>query len=1577
MASEGRGQEQRWSAPGPAASSSVRSAEGEGSGVARLAAVLAAATGSDPSTDRGPTSRELAELLWFAQQLSAAGEGDHGPAAATRPIADSTVTSDAPTAVPADTAPSDTAAPATPAPPAGERVPLHLPEPSHPGAAHSHGTTALFAPAPPMLAHPLALQRALRPLKRKVPSPRARLLDEDATADRIARLGGRPDVWFPVLRPAPDRWLRLNLVYDTGPTMPVWRPLVRELHTTLAQSGVFRTVTVHRATPDGRAHHVPLLADGRTVTLVVSDCMGPQWRPGPAGDRWYRTLRRWTTRMPLAVVQPLPEHLWHTTALPAAPGLLTAPTAAAPSAALTFVPYEDAARESIHGALPLPVLEPAPAWLANWAALLAAPGGGHAPGALAWLPPTPEPPAEQAPAVTALPAPDLVLHFRATASPEAFRIAGHLALANPSLPVMRLVQRALDRSPRPQHLAEIILSGLLTAVPGPPGSYEFRPGVRELLLRSLPRTARTRTREFLARVGELIDEQAAVTPGEFRVETQGEEGTEFATVRAETVERLGGETEEGLVGGRYRLLGRRGPSRRMWAAVDMRTDRPVVVHRYGPQAAPQERFLREARALAELRHPNVVRVLDYGVEAERPYLVAEFVDGITLAELLLGSGPGVSFRVYAQLVSDVVPALEALHEHGLVRGQEGWDGLLLRPDGAVVISRFALGEDSQGHDERSDFLLFRSLLRALASDSPNSLRFQRLQAELAQGTDPVDAVRRLPRSAAFDWSLGGVEADRLRITLLGPLNIRRTGRFLTASPDAQALLCMLLLKQGRRVTRTQLAEGLWERPPSAAAATRRLHEVATEVRHWLGAGTLAELTDGYALHLPGDYLDIHHCEELVARRTDDLPPDAQRSLVQDALSLFYGDPLDGIPGPAAKATRARLRTLRLTLRAARAELDLECGDFEQAATDLAGLVQDHPDREDLRRLHILALKGMGRITEAMEAYESYAEVRQRQHGDPIDPALHELYVELHAAPGRERPTIVFEAAGLDERPDTRDALGRAVTQLLSRGDLASHQYEVLARDNGYVVLTEPDAYVLPVLVALLRNLPEALAEVEEPPRFRVTFWHAPWFAESTRPVVPQEVQAVLDAADADVLVVVSPTLYEEFADSSATLGPARFEPLRTGPGPSAPLAWYSTLNLPSRGRADESTQDLVRGPLTTPDAGRLGTPDPGRTAVVIAPSDGPMIVLHPAHPLSRNPPRLTTYYEVDLTVHRTGTVLSLPGSGGGTFVATAELSWHVQDPVAFLRSGATGVADVLLRHVATEASRITRRYPLRRVGAAQQAVRARLQNWPVPGLSVTCAVQLAGETPPEQTAPAPPQPSDTAPTATPADLLRAAEIVLLGFEGPLTSPFSAKAARSAALDLLSLVVDHRDPEDALAGRPLTGGGAPIPLQEELVHPLEVLRAFADNSTLAPLLSDRLDELELRAVTGARATPGVGDLVRTLHASGRRLAVVTDFCERVVHRYLEPRELPVSAVFGRSLPLMPDPERLRLAQSRFGRTGAFLLITSTAAEVTAARRRGIPVIGHAGSPAVERRLRKAGCDLIVDSLAPLLDATHSL
>ncbi|MGQ4417354.1 serine/threonine protein kinase, partial [Streptomyces sp. SAS_269] len=250
--------------------------------LARLADVLAEAAGG-----ARPTPVELAELLWLARQLRPEAQEPSDPA--TRPARDAgDVPREEPPRPPqpeplAHDHPAPPPVPATPpARPQQPRVPLHLPAR---GTGTGRPNTALRAPAPPMLRHPLGLQRALRPLKLRTDAPTGHRLDERATADRIARLGAAPEWWLPVLRPARERRLRLNLVYDTGPTMPVWRPLVHELHTALAQSGVFRTVTPARLKPDGTVHGAYAPADGRTVTLVISDCMGPQWRGGPAGAR--------------------------------------------------------------------------------------------------------------------------------------------------------------------------------------------------------------------------------------------------------------------------------------------------------------------------------------------------------------------------------------------------------------------------------------------------------------------------------------------------------------------------------------------------------------------------------------------------------------------------------------------------------------------------------------------------------------------------------------------------------------------------------------------------------------------------------------------------------------------------------------------------------------------------------------------------------------------------------------------------------------------------------------------------------------------------------------------------------------------------------------------------------------------------------------------------------------------------------------------------------------------------------------------------------------------------------------------
>ncbi|MFJ8712240.1 SAV_2336 N-terminal domain-related protein [Streptomyces violaceus] len=1431
--------------------------------VARLAAALSAAGAS-------PTPRELAELLWLAGRLEADEPAAREPRTVGPATPEETAEAPAPGATPPTPVPPRSSEPPSTAPaPTPDRVPLRLPAPRSPGHAEGEaaGGSPLLAPAPPMLPHPLALQRALRPLQRKVPSPQLRVLDERATADRIARLGAHPDVWLPVLRPAPERWLRLNLVHDTGPTMPVWRPLVSELHTALAQSGIFRTVTLHPATPDGRARQVPVLDDGRTVTLVVSDCMGPQWRPGEAGERWYRTLRHWARHMPLAVVQPLPEHLWPTTALPAEPGLLTAPSTAAPSAALAFAPYE--ATPPPDRALPLPVLEPGAPWLAHWAALVSDPGGARTPGAAAWLPPAPAPPAEPVPDLASVFPEDLVLRFRATASPEAFRLAGHLALAVPSVPVMRLVQRTVDRDPHPQHLAEVILSGMLAAAPGPPGSYEFRPGVRELLLRSLPRTARGRTREFLARVGGLIDERAGLAAGEFRAETDGGRngsGPAFATVSEETVRRLGGEGQpEPLFAGRYRLAGRRGWNGRMAIAVDVRTGQRVVVRRYRDQRAPHERFLRQARALAGIDDPHVVRVLDFGVEDDAPYLVTEFVDGLSLSEVL----SGISFRTFARLVCQGLAGLEALHTESLVRGERGPAGLLLRPDGTVLLSRFALGEESYGKNPESDVAEFRWLLKQLTAGMSVPVEHGRLLdlVDKHRLSEAADHAARL--LAMAPWP------SPRRVTLLGPLRISDGADPIEPpSPHAQALLCMLLLDHGRRVTHTELARGLWEEPLPESEAADRLERLAAEVRPVLPPGGLVSFSHAYAVHMPDVYVDVLHCEELLG---DTMRGPAE---LRHVLDLWYGDPLDGIPGPAAAATRDRLRALRLDLETTLAEQDRRSSD------EAAG------------------------------------------------------------------PTILFEADDLTGHPEARITLEYAVHEMLSRGALAAHRFDVRVRGNGYVVHTEPGTYVLPVLVAVVRGLPEVLTGLVDPPPLTVTFWD--------RPTPP----AMAAPVPADLQVIVSPAVYEQFAGSSAAQGPRRFQPLyQGGATDTPPVAWYCPLS-PSTGPEPED-RDLVRGPLITHDLRRLGIPAPGRTAVVHTQPDGPLTLLNAAQPHGDGPPRHVTYYEVDLTTHQSHHRVSLPSSGKGAFAAAVELSWHVDDPVAFVRGEVARVSEPLLGHLLEEAARITRRHPLRRAGAAQRAVNAGLRRWPVPGLSVTASVQLAPE------GAALPGPQGPAPSARPlSGLLGDAETVLLGFDGPVARLFSATTAREAALDLLALVAEHREPQDtvAAAGR------------ETFVHPLDVLRAFAQDR-LGPLLRDRLEKLELLALPAAPTTHNCVPLVRALHDSGRRVSVVTDVGTPAVHRYLEPYGLPLAGVHGRGKDLAlltPHPDcLLRAMHSSGGAAATGVLIGSTVAELTAAQQAGLRFIGLARNTTAARQLREAGCETTVTSLAPLLEAARSL
>ena len=102
------------------------------------------------------------------------------------------------------------------------------------------------------------------------------------------------------------------------------------------------------------------------------------------------------------------------------------------------------------------------------------------------------------------------------------------------------------------------------------------------------------------------------------------------------------------------------------------------------------KFLAEARILAVLRHPNIVRVTDYGVMPDgRPWLARDIVDGTALSVKLADTippTPGESLSFYQEIRS----ALSYCHSRGIVHGDLKAENIILRQDGHVVLSDFGI-----------------------------------------------------------------------------------------------------------------------------------------------------------------------------------------------------------------------------------------------------------------------------------------------------------------------------------------------------------------------------------------------------------------------------------------------------------------------------------------------------------------------------------------------------------------------------------------------------------------------------------------------------------------------------------------------------------------------------------------------------------------------------------------------------------------------------------------------------------------------------------------------------------------------
>ena len=150
-----------------------------------------------------------------------------------------------------------------------------------------------------------------------------------------------------------------------------------------------------------------------------------------------------------------------------------------------------------------------------------------------------------------------------------------------------------------------------------------------------------------------------------------------------------------VLGGRYRLielLGQGGMAT-IYRAHDVQLDRDVAVKllraEYGRDPDFLARFRQEAQNVAQLNHPNVVDVYDYGQDANGPFIVMELVDGEDLASILRRTGP-LPPRQAARIAAEVAEALAAAHARGIVHRDVKPGNILISSDGRVMVTDFGI-----------------------------------------------------------------------------------------------------------------------------------------------------------------------------------------------------------------------------------------------------------------------------------------------------------------------------------------------------------------------------------------------------------------------------------------------------------------------------------------------------------------------------------------------------------------------------------------------------------------------------------------------------------------------------------------------------------------------------------------------------------------------------------------------------------------------------------------------------------------------------------------------------------------------